>query len=68
MEERRAPADPRVQAAVLARWLKTLDRPSVEAVLVWRWFTDPGRGGAEDTDFTPQGKLAEGVLMGAWAR
>lgn len=68
VEERRAPADPRVQAAVLARWLKTLDRPSVEAVLVWRWFTDPGRGGAEDTDFTPQGKLAEGVLMGAWAR
>ena len=47
-------------------WLRRLDRPSVEAVLLWRWFTDPARGGAADTDYTPQGKQAEGVLLHAW--
>ncbi|MBL6458087.1 hypothetical protein JMJ55_22375 [Belnapia sp. T6] len=67
-EERRSLPDPRVQAQVLAHWLRALDRPAVEALLLWRWFTDPGRGGPEDTDFTLQGKLAEGVLMGAWTR
>ncbi len=68
VEDRRTQPDARVQAEVLARWLFHLDRPSVEAVLVWRWFTDPLRGGPQDTDFTVQNKLAEGVMLGAWAR
>jgi hypothetical protein len=38
----------------------------VRGVLVWRWFTDPAAGGLADTDFTVQGKPAEGVLMCAW--
>ncbi len=66
VEERASVVDQRVQAEALARWLRRLDRPSVEAVLLWRWFTDPARGGAADTDYTPQGKLAEGVLLHAW--
>ena len=66
VEERASTVDQRVQAEALARWLRRLDRPSVEAVLLWRWFTDPARGGATDTDYTPQGKLAEGVLLHAW--
>ena len=66
VEERASAPDQRVQAEALARWLRRLDRPSVEAVLLWRWFTDPTRGGAADTDYTPQGKLAEGVLLHAW--
>lgn len=68
VEQAQSRPDPRVQAAVLAHWLRALDRPAVEAVLLWRWFTDPDRGGPQDTDFTLQGKLAEGVLLGAWAR
>jgi hypothetical protein len=68
VEDRRTQPDPRVQAEVLARWLHVLDRPSVEAVLIWRWFTDPLRGGPQDSDFTVQNKLAEGVMLGAWAR
>ena len=68
VEDRRTQPDPRVQAEVLARWLRALERPSVEAVLIWRWFTDPLRGGAQDSDFTVQNKLAEGVMLGAWAR
>ncbi len=66
VEERPSLPYQRVQAEALARWLRRLDRPSVEAVMLWRWFSDPSRGGEFDTDFTPQGKLAEGVLLHAW--
>jgi hypothetical protein len=65
-EERTAKADPMLQAEVLADWLNVLQRPSVRGVLVWRWFTDPAAGGPADTDFTVQGKPAEGVLLCAW--
>ena len=58
-EERVAEPDAELQAAVLADWLEILDRPSIEGVLVWRWFTDPSAGGPADTDFTVQGKPAE---------
>ncbi len=65
-EERASPADPLLQAEVLGDWLGVLSRPSVRGVLVWRWFTDVGAGGPADTDFTVQGKAAEGVLLCAW--
>lgn len=65
-EERPSIADQRVQAEVIARWLRRLDRPSIEGIFLWRWFSDPARGGPEDTDFTLQNKLAEGVLLHAW--
>lgn len=67
-EEREAPPDPILQSEVLADWLSVLDRPSIQGVLVWRWFTDPDAGGSADTDFTVQGKPAEGVLLCAWTR
>ena len=65
-EEREAAADLPLQADVLADWMMVLNRPSIRGVLVWRWFTDPDAGGAGDTDFTVQGKPAEGVLRCAW--
>jgi hypothetical protein len=65
-EERESAPDPLLQAEVLADWISVLDRPSIHGVLVWRWFTDPGAGGPVDTDFTVQGKPAEGVLLCAW--
>ncbi len=65
-EERSAIADPLLQAEVLADWLGVLRRPTVRGVLIWRWFTDPAAGGPADTDFTVQGKPAEGVLLCAW--
>lgn len=67
-EERDAATKPSLQAAVIADWLKVLDRPSVRGVLVWRWFTDPDAGGVADTDFTVQGKPAEAVLRCAWTQ
>jgi len=65
-EERASSPDPLLQAEVLADWLAVLDRRSVGGVLIWRWFTDPEAGGPADTDFTVQGKPAEGVLLCAW--
>ncbi len=65
-EERRAAPDPALQAQVLADWLDILDRPSIQGVLIWRWFTDAAAGGPNDTDFTVQGKPAERVLTCAW--
>jgi sugar phosphate isomerase/epimerase len=65
-EERVASPDGSLQAKVLADWLIVLDRPTIRGILIWRWFTDPGAGGPEDTDFTVQGKPAEAVLRCAW--
>jgi len=65
-EERRAEPDPVIQAEVLGEWLKVLDRPAVQGVLIWRMLSDPGAGGPADTDFTVQGKPAEAVLRCAW--
>jgi len=67
-EERASAPDPALQAQVLADWLAILDRPSIAGILIWRWFTDPDAGGSTDTDFTVQGKPAEGVLKCAWTR
>jgi hypothetical protein len=67
-EERTSAPDPALQAAVIADWLSTLDRPAIRGILIWRWFTDPHAGGATDTDFTIQGKPAEHVLMCAWTQ
>jgi hypothetical protein len=66
-EERVAPADPQLQADVLADWLAVLDSPAIRGVLIWRWLTDPAAGGATDTDFTVQGKPAERILRCAWS-
>jgi hypothetical protein len=65
-EERAAPPAPLLQAEVLGDWLRALDRPSVRGVLVWRWLSDPHAGGPKDSDFTVQGKPAEGVLRCIW--
>ncbi len=61
-EERQAEPAPDLQRRVLSRWLHALERPFIESVLVWRWFTDPQAGGLRDTDFTVQGKPAAEVL------
>jgi hypothetical protein len=67
-EERTAPVASQLQADILSDWLKVLDRPAIEGILIWRWFTDPHAGGSNDTDFTVQGKPAETVLSCAWTQ
>lgn len=44
-EERASPADMSLQADILADWLSVLDRPAINGVLIWRWFTDSDAGG-----------------------
>jgi hypothetical protein len=65
-EERAAEPDEVLQARVLDLWLRVLDRPAIAGALVWRWFSDPRAGGLRDTDFTVQGKRAEGTLLARW--
>jgi hypothetical protein len=67
-EERASAPDPALQATVIADWLAVLDRPAIVGVLIWDWLTNPDAGGLADTDFTVQGKPAEGVLQCAWTR
>lgn len=38
------------------------DIPYMNGLVWWNWKSDPARGGAGDTDFTPQHKLAEKVM------
>ncbi|MBV8063343.1 MAG: hypothetical protein JOY51_07090, partial [Nevskia sp.] len=65
-EQRAAPVDTAMQAQVLARWLQLLDRPWIQGVLVWCWYSDPAAGGDQDSDFTVQHKPAEEVLRERW--
>jgi hypothetical protein len=67
-EERQADPDLVLQATVLDLWLQELNDPRVAGILVWRWYSDPLAGGSSDTDFTPQNKPAEGVLLSHWRR
>jgi hypothetical protein len=63
-----APADARLQAAVIDLWLSSLNQPWVSGVFVWDWHSDPYAGGRNDTDFTVQNKPAQGVLRCHWLR
>lgn len=38
--------------------------PHIAGVYFWNWYTAPGWGGPRNSDFTPRGKPAEGVLAG----
>lgn len=67
-EERTAAAAPELQAHVIGAWLHELTAIAPEALLVWRWFSDPDAGGRADTDFTVQGKPAADVLRAYWLR
>lgn len=58
-EERAADADPQLQYNVLSEWLKLAQRYQVAETLIWRWISDPGAGGVDDTDFTIQNKPAQ---------
>ena len=58
-----------LQAEVLADWLEVL-RPAGASTACWSGAGSPipTAGGPADTDFTVQGKPAEGVLLCAWTR
>ncbi len=61
-EQRAAPVDLELQDTVLVQWREALKQTSIEGLAIWCWYTDPGMGGAQDSDFTPQGKPASRVF------
>lgn len=63
-EERVAKTDLQLQKNVLTEWLQTLEavKPSIHAIAIWCWYTDPDAGGLADSDFTIQNKPAQYIL------
>lgn len=64
-----ATPDQRAQANAYQALLESfLGRPWFAGLYWWNVTTNPGQGGANDTDYTPLGKLAEGILKRYYQR
>jgi len=61
-----ATVDLRMQENALDIWLAALDKPWVDAVFIWAWYSDYNAGGSRNTDYTPQHKPAESVIRRYW--
>lgn len=61
-----AQVDLALQKNALDIWLKALDRPWVDGVFIWVWYSDSGSGGGRNTDYTPQHKPAESIIRRYW--
>ncbi len=61
-----AKADMTLQSNTLDIWLKSLDRPWIDGVFIWAWYSDSSAGGTRDADFTPQNKPAERIIRRYW--
>jgi len=55
-----------LQKNALDIWLNALDKPWVDAVFIWAWYSDYSSGGSRNTDYTPQHKPAESVVRRYW--
>ncbi len=60
-EQRRAPVNLSVQSRAYSDVLDVFTGV-VASLHFWCWYTDPSLGGRRDSDFTPRGKPAAGVL------
>jgi len=61
-----AKVDLELQKNALDIWLNALDKPWVDAVFIWAWYSDYSSGGSRDTDYTPQHKPAESIVRRYW--
>jgi hypothetical protein len=59
--------EPALQGIVLGQWLEALEKPWIEAVFIWCWYSDPYAGGMDDIDYTLQNKPAEIGVKCRWA-
>jgi len=60
-------ADPEAQALIyrcIRDVFGTQPEPHIAGLYFWNWYTAPAWGGPRNSDFTPRGKPAEGVLAG----
>ena len=58
-------AQARCYQAILATFW---EQPWFYGMYWWRWYSDPRRGGSQDSDFTPQNKPAEKILSQWYSR
>ncbi len=61
-----ARVDLEVQSDAIETWLQVLDKPWVDALYIWAWYSDSRAGGYRDADYTPQNKPAEQVIAHFW--
>lgn len=61
-----AAVDLQLQRDVIDIWLRALDKPWVNGVFIWAWYSDAASGGAHDADYTPQNKPAEQMIRRYW--
>lgn len=61
-----AKPDVATQSAVFGQWLAALDKPWIDAVFIWCWYSDPYAGGLENIDYTLQNKPAEMRVRCLW--
>ena len=58
--------DLRLQRDAIDIWLTALDKPWVDGIFVWAWYSDNRAGGVDDADYTPQHKPVERVIRRHW--
>jgi len=61
-----AKVDLALQKDVLYLWLRALDKPWIDGVFIWAWYSDNNAGGKHNTDYTPQNKPAENMIRRFW--
>ncbi len=62
----KARVDTAMQSLTIGQWLAALDKPWIDAVFIWCWFSDPHAGGMGDNDYTLQNKPAERQVRCVW--
>lgn len=62
----RTKPDMAVQSNAFAQWLAALDKPWIDAVFIWCWYSDPAAGGLGNNDYTLQNKPAEKQVGCLW--
>ena len=67
LNEGGAKPDVMIQSAAFGQWLEALDKPWIDAVFIWCWYSDPYAGGLDNNDYTLQNKPAEKRLSCHWA-
>jgi len=61
-----ARVDLKLQRDAIDIWLRALDKPWVNGVFIWTWYSDAASGGVNNADYTPQNKPAEQLIRRYW--
>jgi len=67
LSEEGAKPDTEAQDIAIAQWLQALDKPWINAVFIWCWYSDPDAGGMNNNDYTLQNKPAEKQVDCLWS-